>query len=245
MRPGLSYFICFTVRSGSSLLSQLLADTGLAGHPKEHFYHNISPNCPGGDVIPDYRAYLERVLDADTSANGVFGSKVGGGFWMDFARRLRSIEGYGSLPLKAALDRVFPDLRYLHLTRRNKVRQAISHWMAIQTGRWSSLDAVQNPAPRYDFAAIDHLLQEIIMREAVWAEHFSENGIHPYVIIYEDFVEHPAATVRAILDHLDIERPAGFKLPAPKYQRISNALSEEWLQRFRREKQRDFWTQFW
>lgn len=245
MRPGKSYFICFTVRSGSTLLSQLLADTGIAGRPKEHFYHNIAPDNPRGDVIPDYRAYLERVLTADTTANGVFGSKVGGGVLHDFARRLRAIDGCKDLPLKAALDRFFPDLHYLHLTRRNKVRQAVSHWMAIQSGRWSSLDAVNNPTPRYDFGAIDHLLQEIIMREAVWAEYFSQNGIQPYVITYEDFVEQPAATVRAILDHLKIERPADFRPPAPAYQRISSDLSEAWAQRFRCEKQRDYWIQFW
>ncbi len=245
MHAGKAYFICFTVRSGSTLLSQLLADTGLAGRPKEHFYHNISPDNPRGDAIPDYRAYLEQILAADTSANGVFGSKVGGGYWRDFARRLRSIEGFDSLPLKAALDRIFPDLRYLHLTRRNKARQAVSHWMAIQTGRWSSQDVVENSTPRYDFAAIDHLLQEIMIREAVWAEYFAENSIQPYGIIYEDFVAHPAATVRAVLDCLDIERPTDFKVPAPRYQRLSNDLSEAWVQRFRQEKQRDFWTQFW
>lgn len=245
MRPGKSYFICFTVRSGSTLLSQLLADTGIAGRPKEHFYHNIAPEVPRGDVIADYRAYLDQVLAADTTANGVFGSKVGGGYWNDFARRLRSVEDLADLPLKAALDRTFPDLRYLHLARRNKVRQAVSHWVAIQSGRWSSIDAVDNQSPRYDFAAIDHLLQEIIMREAVWAEYFSENGIQPYVITYEDFVEHPAATVCAILDHLEIARPADFRAPAPRYQRLSDDLSEAWVQRFRREKQRDFWTQFW
>ncbi|MYD09510.1 MAG: hypothetical protein F4X02_05625 [Chloroflexi bacterium] len=245
MRPLKSYFICFTVRSGSTLLSQLLADTGIAGQPKERFYHNIAPENPRGDVIPDYRAYLKRVLAADTSPNGVFGSKVGGGYWNDFARRLRAIDGFADLPLMSALDRLFPDLRYLHLTRRNKARQAVSHWLAIQTGRWSSLDAVNSPEPRYDFAAIDHLLQEIIMREAVWAEHFSENGIRPFVITYEDFVERPAATVCAVLDYLEIERPAGFHAPAPRYQRISDARSEEWVQRFRRDKQRDFWTQFW
>ena len=245
MRPVKSYFICFSVRSGSTLLSQLLADTGIAGAPKEHFFHNIGPDKPRGDIIPDYRAFLERVLAADTTPNGVFGSKVGGGYWNDFVRRLRAVDGLEDLPLKAALDSLFPDLRYLHLTRRNKVRQAVSHWMAIQSGRWSSADAVAKADPAYDFAAIDHLLSEIIFREAVWAEFFSANGIRPFVITYEDFVTQPAATVDAVLHHLEIERPADFTPPAPAYRRISGELSEDWVQRFRRDKQRDYWTQFW
>ena len=245
MRPRKSYFICSTVRSGSTLLSQLLADSGIAGNPQEHFYHNIAPDKPAGDVIADYRAYLDQVLDADTTANGVFGSKVGGGCWHDFARRLRSIDGFSDLRLKDVLESVFPDLHYLHLTRRNKVRQAVSHWMAIETGRWSSYDAVSNSAPEYNFAAIDHLLQELIFREAVWAEYFAENEIRPYVITYEDFAQDPPAVVKGILAFLKIACPADFEIPAPGFQRLSNALTDDWVERFRREKQSDFWTEFW
>jgi trehalose 2-sulfotransferase len=35
--PGLSYLICATPRSGSTLLCAALDDTGIAGHPEEHF----------------------------------------------------------------------------------------------------------------------------------------------------------------------------------------------------------------
>ncbi len=240
-----SYFICFTVRSGSTLLCQLLADTRLAGMPKEHFYHGISPDKPTGDEIADYRAYLERIMAEDRTANGVFGSKVGGGYWHDFVRRLRRLEGMAKLPEQELLDGIFPDLHYLQLTRRNKVRQAVSHWMAIASGRWHSPDAVNNPAPAYNYDAIDHLLQELIMREAVWAEFFAVKDIRPHVIVYEDFVQQPSSTLRGILEYLDIALPAGFAAPTPRFERMADELTEAWVQRFRREKQADWWTQFW
>ncbi len=239
------YFICFTVRSGSTLLCQLLTDTGLAGAPKEHFYHNISAAQPQGDEIADYGAFLARTLAADTTANGVFGSKIGGGYWKDFLRRLRSRADLAALPARAALDAVFPDLRYLHLTRRNKARQAVSHWLAIQSGRWTSDDAPSAAKPSYNFAAIDMLLQEIIFREAVWAEYFASNGIRPFVITYEDFAQAPSAAVKDILDFLEIDRPANFLLQVPRSAKVGGALAEEWTQRFRREKQAPFWTEFW
>lgn len=81
-------------------------------------------------------------------------------------------------------------------------------------------------------------LLAIILRESVWAEYLSANGIRP-------FVEQSAATVSAILHYLEVERPVNFEAPAPAYQRISSDLSEEWIQRFRREKQRDYWIRFW
>lgn len=240
-----SYFICFTVRSGSSLLCQLLADTGLAGRPEEHFYHNISPDNPHGDPIADYASTIADALKSYTTANGVFGSKIGGGYWRDFTRRLLDIETLAGLPLREALDRCFPGLRYIHLTRRNRVRQAVSHWLAIQSGRWSSQHIATNPSPQYDFVAIDTLLQELAFREAVWADYFARNGIIPLQLVYEDFVQQMEATILRILDYLQIQRPANFQVPAPLHQPVGGELAEQWAQRFRKEKQAQFWTAFW
>ncbi len=240
-----SYFICFTVRSGSSLLCQLLTDTGLAGRPEECFYHNSSPEKPSGDAIANYESTIADALKAHSTANGVFGSKIGGGYWRDFTRRVLGIEVLAGLPLPKALDRCFPGLRYIHLTRRNRVRQAVSHWLAIQTGRWSSLQSATNPAPRYDFAAIDTLLGELAFREAVWADYFAHNGIIPLQVVYEDFVQQREATILRILDYLQIGRPADFQVPPARHQPVGGDLAEAWAQRFRKEKQAQFWTAFW
>lgn len=245
MSAARSYFICFTVRSGSSLLCQLLTDTGLAGRPEEHFYHNISPDNPHGDPIADYARTIADALKSYSTASGVFGSKIGGGYWNDFARRLLDIEALAGLPLREALDCCFPDLRYIHLTRRNKVRQAVSHWLAIQSGRWTSRHVAKNLPPRYDFAAIDALLQELAFREAVWADYFACHGIIPLQLVYEDFVQQVEATILRILDYLQIQRPADFQVPAPRHQPVGGELAEQWAQRFRKEKQTQFWTAFW
>ena len=109
------------------MLSQLLWDTGIAGRPQQHFYHNIGPENPSGDIVFVYRGFLKQAPKRGSTANGVFGSKIGGGYWHDFVRRLRAIDGMRALPLNVVLDGFFPNLHYIHLTRRNKVRQAVSH----------------------------------------------------------------------------------------------------------------------
>lgn len=240
-----SYFICFTVRSGSTLLCQLLTDTGLAGTPKEHLYHDIRPDNPQGESIPDYKAFLSNILTEDTTPNGVFGTKVGGGVWHDFIRRLRTIDNIMNKPLDEALNQLFPNLHYLWLTRRNKVRQAVSHWMAIQSGRWHSPNHASNPQPEYNFDAIDHLVQELVIREAVWGDYFATHHITPHVVVYEDFIQDKQQTIHNILDYLDIDRSESFTINAPTYQRLANDLSETWVQRYRAEKQQDWWATFW
>jgi trehalose 2-sulfotransferase len=245
MSTNKSYFICFSVRSGSSLLCQLLVDTQLAGKPQEHFYHGISPDNPKGDEIPDYQSFITQTLMENTTPNGVFGTKIGGGVWHDFVPRIQSIEGMANKPLDVALKELFPNLRYIWLTRRNKVRQAVSHWMAIQSGRWHSPDAISNPLPEYNYDAIDYLLQEIVIREAVWADYFSQYHITPHVIVYEDYIQDLEGTTRNILDFLDIEIPAKFHVPLPQFRKTANDLTEDWVQRYRNEKQQDWWAKFW
>ena len=125
------------------------------------------------------------------------------------------------------------------------MRRAVSHWMANQSGRWHSTNAISKAKSVYDFAAIDHLLGEIVIRAAVWPEYFPSNRIKPKVMVYEDFVQSLHETLVEILRFLDIDFSANLETPAPNYGRLIDDISEEWLMRFRREKQSGWWRQFW
>ncbi len=245
MKTTKSYFICFTVRSGSSLLCQLLAETQIAGTPQEHFHHNLGPDNPQGDDIPDYQEYIDGLFDQYTTPNGVYGAKVGGGQWKHLISRVKSMTGNQNKSSYDAIHDLFPDLHYIWLTRRNKVRQAVSHWMAIQSGRWGSQQSATNLEPEYNFNAIDSLAQELFIREAVWGDYFAQNKIVPHVVVYEDYIQNTTQAVEDILDFLNIDRPAGFTMPEPKHERLANSLSEEWVQRYRKEKQSEWWTTFY
>ena len=81
---------------------------------------------------------------------------------------------------------IFPSLQYIWITRRNKVRQAVSWWKALQTGVWRWADDNQ-PFPKqeaeFDFEAIDGLVPEIVMREASWQEYFASCRVSPCVVV--------------------------------------------------------------
>ncbi len=117
--------------------------------------------------------------------------------------------------------------------------------MAIQSGRRRSTDATSNPTPQYDFASIDNLLQEIILRESIWAEYFADNGNFPFLIVYEAFVQYLRSCLLDVLNFLDIDQPTSLELPEPRFQRLSNELTEAWVKRFREEKQSGWWARFW
>src|SRR5258708_8174737 len=166
MQPHTSYLICAPPRCGSTLLCEALINTGLAGHPREYFEHLKQTGQPRrpqeyfpadsaiarqlGDYsrLDDeaklsehyqgsaYSAYLAQVIEEGTTPNGVFGAKVMWGYLDDFISNLREIPGYQELPALDLLSNIFPNLRYIWATRRDKVRQAVSLWKAIQTWTW-------------------------------------------------------------------------------------------------------------
>jgi trehalose 2-sulfotransferase len=161
-----SYLVCATPRSGSTLLCELLKDTGVAGRPEEYFEARSETGLPPhpGDYLDDlprtgvgirdnrtpprapehsslvgltdYRAHLARTFASGTGSNGVFGAKLMWRHLPDFQRLAGRLPEFADLDLHTLLARVFDDPRYVWVTREDKLRQAVSLWRALQTRAW-------------------------------------------------------------------------------------------------------------
>ncbi|HME68348.1 MAG TPA: Stf0 family sulfotransferase [Myxococcota bacterium] len=247
MRPVLSYTIWFSQRTGSTLLCHALESTGLAGRPGEWL---LSEDVPalytrhGARTPTELRA---RIWDAATTPNGVLGLKHGiyQPYFSAILDEFCQLDGHdGTRP--GMWENAFPNSRHIFMTRRNRVRLAVSWWKAIQSQEWHRLHGTPSQdgdiADRYNFEAIDHLLAESALREAATQEFFAEGEIVPLTIVYEDFVRRYEQTVFEILTWLGIPASAAVVAP-PAYERLADAVSEAWVQRFRHEKQAR-WKQY-
>jgi LPS sulfotransferase NodH len=166
VQPHTSYLICATPRSGTTLLCEALANTGIAGRPEEFFQARKETGLPrrpieyfegtdtaeivailGEDAGPNeqrmqpasgesYASYLARVIEEGTTPNGVFGAKVMWGYFEGLLSNLGRLPQCEGLAVSDLLPSVFPNLHYIWVTRRDKVGQAISLWRAIQTWTW-------------------------------------------------------------------------------------------------------------
>ncbi len=246
MTPNLSYTIWFTQRTGSTLLEKAIESTGMAGVSREWF------NCPP-DLLTTFKktshAELQEYLyKLGSTPNGIFG--ISHSFYephfSQLTETLRNFPAAGSAPLErtALWERIFPNHRHIFMTRRNKVRLAVSWWRAIQSNEWhvstdQTRDAV-DISDKYSFEAINHLYNECSMREAGIQEFLAEGGITPLNIFYEDFVQNYTGTVRTILDYLDLDSKSASIAP-PALTQLADSVSEEWVQRFRQERQNG-WT---
>jgi len=135
--PRSCYAICATPRTGTNLLCERLWLTGVAGRPEEHFLLLKRRSRP--DAVLGH-ADLETVLADGTTPNGVFGTKIMWDQLEGIIDMLRSIAGDFTTPAHGLLAAFLPGLRYVHVSRRDKVRQAVSLAKAVQSGRWSQYE---------------------------------------------------------------------------------------------------------
>ena len=231
MPPSISYFICTEPRTGGHFLAECLKRTGIAGNPEEYFWRDNEPGFKERWEASTYAEFLSRAFEEGSTPNGVFGAKVGrgGGAWEHFMSRLGELQGSAGKAVADfdGLNAIFPDLHYIFLIRRNKVRQAVSWWKAIQTGVWSSEQQSQRQEPEYKFEAIDHLVQEIVLREAGWQEYFMEAGITPLSLTYEEVVVEPEQATGAVLGFLGLSVPSEITSVDGRYKKMAGRSSSQ------------------
>jgi trehalose 2-sulfotransferase len=228
-------------------LCALLAGTGVAGRPEEYFERlarsglprqpreyfegvedaellaHLAATDPGA---PDDGDPFPAALAAGTTANGVFGAKLMWTHLLDLAERL------GRAPDAALLAERLPQPRYVHVTRRDKVAQAVSLWRAVQTRAWRAGDVKEEGEAVYHGGAIAHLVAQLSEQDEAWRSWFAANGIRPFTIAYEDLAADAQGTTAAVLDHIGAG-PA--EIPPPPLRRQGDDRSARWVERFRGE----------
>ena len=243
IHPACTYFICTSPRSGSEMLCNALTCSRLGGWPGEWLQESHFGSLFDELGATTFSEYLPRVVETRTR-RGVFGVKVMGGvFFRQTLARLHELPAYANkvLPPHELLADLFPAIRYVWLTRRDKVRQAVSWSKALQTNTWQSHVATQpvTNAPTYDFAAIDLLVQRLVLQDSAWQTFFSQAGVRPLTLVYEELSQSPEAAVRQVLDYLKIPLPGDWTLvktnPGPE--KLADGTSEKWVNAYLEQKQ--------
>jgi LPS sulfotransferase NodH len=241
----LSYLICCAERTGSNLLGDALSGTGVAGRPQGYFSRVAHYNLRMHRILQDAKdddSYLDKVIVAATTPNGVFGAKV---HWESFlnliakAERLARVQ-HGHVPARVLelLQLHLPDIHFIWLTRRNEIARAISHYRAKKTDRWH-VDSKWSTGgsdgfgePEFDFDQIDAFVRSGKCDESRWRQFFQEHDISPLDLTYEELVLDLDGTVRRVLKFVGI-LAKGVKVPPPTLQKLADDRSQEWEARYR------------
>lgn len=123
----LEYTILFQPRSGSTLLCELLSSTGVLGFPQESFSNNWIEKMlkeKNISVQNDLYTYIEEMKRLHITPNGVYGHKVSVYHIETFFKQKDFFSFYST-------ENIF------YLTRKNKIYQAISDYIASETNEWA------------------------------------------------------------------------------------------------------------
>ena len=244
-----SYIICTSPRSGSTLLCKLLAATGVAGKPGSYFhepslsdwlsYFDLAqdPSAAERDVLAEiFRAAMAKG-SLDT---GMFGLRLQRHSFDFFTEKLAVLHpelSRDTQRLQAAFGRTL----FIHLTRCDKVEQAVSHVKAEQSGLWhaapdgTELERLSPPQKLvYDADEIWARYDELSAYDRDWEDWFGAEEITPLRLTYEALSEDPIESLCQTLDELGLERDAAAGVE-PSVAKLADGISRDWVARFRSE----------
>jgi LPS sulfotransferase NodH len=190
-------FVCFVNRSGSNYLLDLLEQLNLGAKPTDEAfnYDQVLARCRQNDVT-SFSSYLAKIVLANAK-NGVCFLKIGGEqlFWL-------TKHGF----LSRMMDSAIPP-KFIFMSRRDKVAQAVSLFIAESTGQFSEakIDVVSatsgEPDVKYDARKILDRLRYILHQEHLFSLFSALHEVELLSLSYEDLVANPERTLREVLDY--------------------------------------------
>jgi trehalose 2-sulfotransferase len=251
-QPEQSYVLWFTQRVGSTLIAQALEDTGLAGRPREWLNASSAEEVMKKHGVATAQELRNQLWRVGTTSNGVLGVKYGmvPKLHDELIKLMASVEPGRTGRSYEAWNRFFPNCSHCLLARRDKVRLAVSWWRAIQSEEWhrpnradTSVGMVEsNPSgslsEKYDFHAIQHLLDECSAREDAIHRQLDVWAIEPFTVIYEDLLATFETTVRSVLEFLRVPHAPVMTIPQPAFEALADEINDAWYDRFLTDRRR-------
>ena len=195
------YLVLSSPRTGSSMLCSALRSTNMAGIPFEYFHAEGIKTWlvrhPNGNFL-DFIVDLEK---RRTTKNGYFGVKVHFNQW----NNLYTNNNHGLLTnYLRGQDKI------ILVTRRNKIRQAISCLVAQQSNIWQiEIDENRNyevPEWQDSFSfIITRLLYQLSSQEIAWKKLLHDNKIEFFELAYEDMID-GSDYLSDVLGYLNLNR---------------------------------------
>ena len=191
------YILAFTNRSGSNLLADYLRQTGLLrgfgeGLNWDHIERDIA-RAPTAS-FPDYITQLAGP-PGGTQSWGIKAS------WDQIVMLQR-----------ARIPAMFSGVRIIHTVREDIVGQAISHWIAHQTNRWTSAHQETGVVPWFSLEGIEPILMDITRSNTLIKLVSAALGAPRHVVVYERLQDDPLGEVQRLGEAMDLDlgdwRPA-------------------------------------
>ena len=224
------YLICCSMRTGSSLLHYMLRDAGVGNAAEYMNVHN-----PTHDT---YDEFARHIKNGNKQTPDVIGWRV---MWLHFWTQQKHNPVWTNTPVETMLDGVTnaigaDTIKYIHLTRRDRLRQALSAVRANRGDRWlcpsnEEPHHIEIPFTEKIISYVEWIMGEYPKYEARWEAYFSERRIKPLRVVYEDMTVNDnaiRATIDRVGDFIGVEVPP-VDIPLRKQ---AGADVENWIEQY-------------
>jgi len=238
--PKTNYVICSSQRSGSTLLCDLLAKTGLAGNPIEYFDDLF--NILSEENLIHYKDFIRKFSLFNQADNGVFGSKIHWYQYEKFERMIRKDPSCRYISREKVLEDIFPNLFYIYITRQDHLKQAISLLKATQTNFWHQIKESVQPREEleYNFIEINKCLQRVKWQDRSWRKFFKRYKIRPFVVEYESFIKNQKQVCRQVLEFIGLAVSKDWEIPRASYEKMADKISDQWYEQYIKDSRKPF-----
>ena len=224
-------FLCFTNRSGSAYLGDILSSTGYFLPAGESFNAvEVLAACQERG-LRSFNEYFSYIVRRDTRSN-TYIVKV-------------APEQILLLIHSGILDQIIDRSAFLFLRRADELAQAVSQAIAEQNNHWTwdLPKSVPDDKLVYSSKRISELLYFISYSNQCFEQFFSYSGIVPINVEYERVISQPQQELYEIVRRLGLPS-LGADLSRLRYQRQSNEINQAWRTRFLSETEAPTGTSF-
>lgn len=211
--------VASTGRCGSHMLGHALHKTGCFGFPLEYVNGANLAEWKRRLGTTSLKDTIREIQQRRTSPNGVFSIKL-------HYPHLAQFGGFGSM-LK-----YFPDAYFVHLSRGDVLKQAVSLSIAKQTGGWISGQEPTNENPVFSFEKINACLRETIFNDSSWRYTLAASGCKHIDIDFDTARNDLAGTVQTIGDFMQIEIDPRSIPETQVTRKQSGNLNKDWVEKF-------------
>jgi trehalose 2-sulfotransferase len=212
-------FLCFTNRSGSNYMAELLASDKRLPLAGENLNFDTVIDHARQKSFKSFQEYF-TFLVRHTKQNNVVSIKISPAH----------IELLGQ---SGILHQILNRSQFILIERSDKLAQAISHLIAFQTGKFMSTmsDAKEKVDPVFNRKLLDEILSNIAAEYRDFSLFFGRNGIVPAHVIYEQMARDPVGTLSFVgkligVPGLEI-KPDNVRLD-----KQAGQLNAEWRQKY-------------
>ena len=220
--PLYRYCIASTPRSGSTLISRMLLSSNLAGDPKQYLNPLLMQAWQKiNKKNLSFSDYIKELEAKRTTNNGFFGIKIHGRHLEELSKKISA---------KSVISFVESFDKFIFISRKDKINQAISYYIARSTGvfHFDQEDWIEEfkiPQPDFNPIKILNHLSFILKEEMLWESFFEKINKPVYRINHEDFVKEYAKKSKEIFDFLGIESS---NIPAIPTKPMNKKFSSEY-----------------